>query len=298
MLESTGFYSLPHSSIIQQIKQLGYECIGSPGVKDWCRDNDLFELTEDSFLSARAINTLCSDVLKGDNDGLRSFAEGVCEIEIRILLAHALYFAGYDFKTSEVLPWVPASVASKTTVDAVTVPVALPVLPEPPMEVVPTISMEVDDVVALGAARRVYPALLNKFNTDGKVMIRSVLKQQNRLPMSAAAGIACRLLESPACRVGPPEKTMGETGIRILLPATPEEAEAIPREATGTRRSMAAGDLFASKKLDGPDFDPPFYTFVSCDASDPRAIYVDKSFGTRGEKSKTTNAFTMSIEGS
>lgn len=328
MLESPGFYSLPHAAIIQKIKQLGYECIGSPGVKEWCRQNDLFELTDDSFFNTRAINTLCSDVIKGNtNTGLREFAEGVVEIEIRILLAHALYFAGYDFKSSEVLPWaaVPVEETKEKETTAITaVPVAQTIEEETttitvPVEVTkeeetttpttvnngatvvtqekkilsPSMDISIDEKDALAAARRVYPALLSQFLNTGSVTIRSLLKK-DRLPVSVAAGIACRLLQCQACRPGSSDVSSDERSIRILLPSTPEEAASISTKGTAIKRSLSSGDLYATRKTDGDELDGAWYTFVACDASDKRACYVDKSFGTRGETSKATNASVSS----
>ena len=184
VLNSPGVDSLPHQDLWKEIGQLTRENDSIPGVKEWCQNHGFLQQSDDStFFESRAVHELCATVLKGNNPELQDFAERVAETEVRVLLAHALQNAGYDCDVSTLLQRGDGSHAETSSIAKES-----------------EVMQPIDENAALSAARKVSSAHLNMFRTGGSVTIRKVLNSDGTL-ISAAAGIACRLLESPACRV-------------------------------------------------------------------------------------------------
>ena len=268
VLKSPGVDSLPHADLLNQVGQLARQWESTPGVADWCQQHGLLKAEGKPFFESRAVHELCANVLSGKSPELQDFAERVAETEVRILLGHALQHAGYECDMSMVL---------KRDDDNEI----------PPAEMENVEMTPVDESRALSAARRVSSAHLSMFQTDGLVTIRNVMGGESGSPISAAAGVACRLLESPACRAALPTISQ-ETAIRIVLPMTPEQAASISMDRDSSSAGfLASGDLHATRFTleDSPAVvaNGPWYAFVACDPTDARACYVDRLFGSRGE---------------
>ena len=263
VLNSPGVDTLPHQDLWNEIGPLVRQSLSIPGVKVWYEWHDLLSKEKKPFFESRAVHALCLDALRRSEPDLQDFAERVAETELRILLGHALQNAGYDCDLSVVLRHdsdnaMPATIESH--------------IQPPPM----------DKMAALSAARRVSSAHLNMFQTSGSVTIRSVWNADVS-PASVAVGVACRLLESPACR---PALSSEEGAVLILLPTTSEEATATESESIEV--SLSPGDLHAVRLLgDEICSNGPWYTFAACDPTDARACFVDQLFGKRGETPTT-----------
>ena len=271
VMKSPGVNSLPHLDLVREIGQIAREYNEIPSVKEWSESHGMLiehQIDEEPFFESRAVHELCANVLReASNPELQAFAERVAETEVRVLLAYALQNAGYDCPLSMALQRHDGSAPT----------------PKLGAEVIPS----VDENTALSAARRVSSAHLNMFQTGGSVIIRKVVGDGDC--GSAAAGVVCRLLESPACRVTSP-MTKTQKSVHILLPATQEEAEAI---STGQRMSedsdyLSQGDLYVVRQVNSDCLaSGPWLCFVACDAADKRACFVDRLYGTRGETPTT-----------
>jgi hypothetical protein len=105
--KSTGAKDLPHADWFQQIGQTVAEYQHESSVQNWAADHEMRDETNDYFES-RAVHQLCATVLQqagqeGANVKLQEFAERAAEIELRVLLAHALQLAGYDCSLDQIL---------------------------------------------------------------------------------------------------------------------------------------------------------------------------------------------------
>lgn len=72
---------------------------GNPAAEAWCQENSVTDETAAlGDWDPRALNELCRRVMREDEDAaqLRGFAERAAEMELRVLLSHALKCAGYE----------------------------------------------------------------------------------------------------------------------------------------------------------------------------------------------------------
>ena len=125
----------------------------------------------------------------------------------------------------------------------------------------------IDNDTALTAMRRVSSAHLDLFRSQGSVTLRQVGPDT----ISAAAGIACRLLEAPACRM---LKKPTDTGIAIVV-----------GDNEGSHPDLSDGDLLVLQSLQD-DNSPPFRIFfeaVRADDTSRPVTFRDPLFGTRGD---------------
>jgi len=178
-------------------------------------------LPADGSWDSRPVHQLCATVLRDPtNDRLRMFAEDVVKAEIRCLLQETLRRAGFQ-----------ASDTSQTNVS--------------------TDSVTIDSDAAMSAARKVSSAYLDLFKSQARVVFRQVVTSSDGI--SEAAGLACRMLETPACRL---VNTASESSVSFLI--------------EGDDIVVQRGDIAGAT-----------CRWEACDSQ--CATYVDTMFGTRGE---------------
>ena len=177
---SPGVDSLPHADLYRGIISVAREFAEHEPVQTWCSQH--LEDTASVF-DARMLHQLCANVQKQNrrDEKMRKFAEQAVESEIRVLLTHTLRKAGFEFRDSLVL---------ERSRDNCTAPVSTQ-----------TVILDLD--VALSASRKVSSAHLDQFHPQGSVILRNTLRSSisDSNVLAAAAGIVCRLLESPGCRL-------------------------------------------------------------------------------------------------
>ena len=141
-----------------------------------------------------------------------------------------------------------------------------------------------DADTATAVARKISSAHWDNFQSTGSIVLRRMVGNNNNDTRSVAVGVACRLLEAPACRhdVATTPTGSDDTTERVVqvLVAT--------RDTTiGEQWDLQAGDVWAQQcdnlhptaSSDGCQE----YRFVATTAEDPAADYVDPLFGMRGE---------------
>lgn len=170
----------------------------------------------------------------------------------------------------------------------------------------------IDVDIALSAARVVSHAHLQNFKSNGRIVIRRVwsiksrnglenLGSDNNIALSAAAGVACRLLECQALsRVG---SNRGEDNryvpsvLKMILPTTDDAVSTIAMSPTFGDMNLAIGDVWAEwleqKAVTLNDYNDNCVLFVAAAANienDPgngAVCYVDPLYNTRGETPTT-----------
>ena len=261
--KSPGAALLPHRALVTHIRALAAKQASSETPLEWANRY----LHDETFFESRAVHELCFNVLRGTSNELRDFAEHVAETEVRILLGHALQKAGFDvtyeaiLRPENVVPSVPSIDTTQRREEH-----------------------EFDESIALIAARKVSSAHLNNFLANGSIVLRQVLKGDNDA-RSAAAGIACRLLKSPACRLLDNIGSGQGQVLHLVIPTSDEAARHLEKRY-GV--SMSPGDLFA--RFSSEELlvvgDMLWFTFASCETSAPFS-FVDRLYGTRGETPTT-----------
>jgi hypothetical protein len=257
---SPGVDLLPHQELHASVQELStHEFGGDTQVQEWCQDHEFVSGNDDSFFESRAVHQLCATVLRDpSNTEFKAFAEKVAASEVRILLLHALRRAGYSMDSM-----TKAQEEAKRPSHS---------------EVEGTNNSKIDEDIALSAARKVSSAHLSNFVTGGSIILRRVVGDldADATVLSAAAGLACELLQSPACkRSSTPLSTTGDTVKIIIL-----------RVDVG---DLGPGDCLAamivSNSDDGsPDANNSFlYILEACAADDPNVLFVNRLHGTRGE---------------
>jgi hypothetical protein len=106
VIKSTGAKDLPHADWYQQIGQTIAEYEHESSVQNWAADHEIDN--RNTFFESRAVHQLCATVLQqaGQENAdlqLQEFAERVAEMELRVLLGHALQLAGYDCSLHQIL---------------------------------------------------------------------------------------------------------------------------------------------------------------------------------------------------
>jgi hypothetical protein len=297
--KSPGFEELPHSEWRASIQQLAADYQSTPSVQQWCNDHGFLENDGLYYYEERAVHELCAHVEKAGGDSttrevdeeMREFAQQVAASEVRILLAHVLEKAGYDVQSSFIQNDDDATTdnISETTIDTEEVFRILP-------------KQQVDEDVALSAAKIVSSAHLVNFETGGSIVLRRVVTAVAAAAAAAAAvvddsttatatvitsavvGIACRLLKSPACK-------LVQSGGRLRI--------VLARKDTGY---LSPGDCIASlvsldKVVSQPRVDNDVdkedkdswvvFLLDACSETDPEAIFVNRLHGSRGETPTT-----------
>ena len=242
---------LPHQHLVSEVRNLAGA--STEAAQEWAHRH----LRDDTFFESRAVHELCYNVLRGTDEELREFAERVAETEVRVLLGHALQKAGFDVTFEAIL--------GRGSLEKIVEVVA---------------KQEIDESIALTAARKVSSAHLQNFRSNGSIILRQVLQGDDSL--SAAAGVACRLMESPACRlVETAEKE--QNVVQVSLPISEESARQL-ESSSGV--SLSPGDLLAKTSSGESHEGGLWFTFVPCSASES-VLFVDRLHGTRGETPTT-----------
>ena len=113
--------------------------------------------------------------------------------------------------------------------------------------------------------------------------------------LSAAAGIACRLLQCSACTMQA-SSTKADHGLVIFFPMTSKAAETLAQRIHRINDDLSVRDCFALLLSPGQDLDSSlqnmdgvkYWRFVPCsNEDDEKAIFVDHLFGSKGETPTT-----------
>jgi hypothetical protein len=327
---SPGVDSLPHAELLSCVATLANNDYYSdcPLVQEWCHRHgmtthaplsSLSSLSSLLFFESRAVHQLCAAVLQqqqhqqesgsstlNDKDKLqfKEFAEQVAESEIRILLAHSLEKAGFgkvdttNGKRSRSTMLTTQSDASVNHTQSSTKIICTT-----------TINVMVNVDIAIGASRRVSSAHLGIFKTTGAVTLRRVLDRDDKLEktkvLSATAGIACRVLETPACRLVRENelddciRTNADI-VEIVVSSGKVLGQGDHGNVAAGGGDLALGDVLArsvndavSRRCSGsassssssPEGES--YIFTSVLSDDPVAVFVDPLYGSRGETPTT-----------
>lgn len=260
VVKSPGVDLLPHREIIANIRNLAKQDADSQA---WAQQH----LTDESFFESRAVHELCARVLRGQDDYLRDFAEKVAETEVGILLGNALQKAGFDATVDSILAQDAEDVSATECIT----------------------SRKIDETTALTAARKVSAAHLANFQSSGFITLRQVMTDGGDT-LSAAAGITCRLMNSPACRLlrEAPKEASQQRAVRIVLPTSELEAQTINDKLGSVVGSLSPLDLIAvTASVDSlREESDTWLQFVPCETNDS-ALFVDPLFETRGETPTT-----------
>ncbi len=311
------------SAVLDVAKEYGKDAM------DWCRET--IGDGDESVWEIRALHELCANVSRDyDNKALsesfKSFAERAAEIELRILLKCSLEHAGYDcgdclWRDLESVPRLgstridtTASETEQSTTSSSIYSQAPSSASQPKNAMNPIqMTISIDESAALSAANKISSAHLGVFESSGSVTLRNVCRslspEETNLTYSIAAGLACRLLSSPAVCIPSNEALqLGEGGdddgdydemLQIILPSSELQSEHLAGTNQGASQGvfygggpLTVGDAFAAVVVlsrrrensnESANSDNGVYTFLPCPASDERAIFVDRFHGTRGE---------------
>jgi hypothetical protein len=245
-----------------------------PAIRQWWQDHFYRDSSTTKFFDPRAIHALMVTVWQLDNDNLsqrsalQSFAEQVATAEVRILLEDVLRRAGYSTNSSNSnIEWTSSSLSIVDT------------------GVLPTTTNVTADV-ALRAAHRVSTAHINNFQSNGAIVLRKVFSMTKEAEnideaFSVAAGIACRLLDVPACRVVVSDTTTTKC---LLL----QVVVALKSTTNGDNDDLQPGDVWAGQDQASNETEGKIrFLFTATTADDPMATYVDPLFGKRGDTPTT-----------
>lgn len=317
--------NFPHASLRQAVQTIAtshpqYQQYAP--IQNWCRthgfennNNNKSKPDRDhddsNLFDPRPIHELCATVLRQQQDGrsadaiLQAFAEQIATAEIRILLHHTLPLAGYD----------PPSVAADIDKN---------ITPGDDGNASDQSTMVIDPDLAKAATRKISSAHLDGFRTNGSIVLRRMLtlmssgseddddnnnsnQQQAQTHLdSLAAGVACRLLEAPACRVWRRSATAAAenrdttTMIQVVVVTSKgTDVDSWAAQSTilasgGGGGDFGVGDMLAIRQSSSSssfkDESPAgthVYQFVACSVDDPSATWVDPFHGTRGDTPTT-----------
>lgn len=170
--------------------------------RDWMEEWIVSEFPNDPLgWEPRALTELCQSIERSSSissssafstnpaqtSPLVDFAATACWLECQVLMEHCWQCAGYDIPVT--------SAASMVRNGSDVVPTLTDLSSKPS---VPKSILDIDD--AIRASKRVSSAHLNVFRQTGSIVVRGAGSTK-----SVALGIACRLLEVPACQLLPME---------------------------------------------------------------------------------------------
>jgi hypothetical protein len=261
---SPGVDMLPHQELHASVQELAQQFGGNTQVQEWCQYHDFVPGRNDSFFESRAVHQLCATVLRdpSSNTELKTFAEKVAASEVRILLLHTLRRAGYDMDNM-------TKAQEEEEAKSIT-----------RSEVVVTNS-RIDEDIALSAARKVSSAHLHNFETSGSIILRRVVSglDGDSTVLSGAAGLACRLLQSPACKLSSTPPSAPQDTVKMTIPRVEDVGD------------LGPGDCLAAIASGIDDGSPDANSFIcmleACAADDPNALFVNRLHGSRGETPTT-----------
>ena len=250
---------------------------------------------------------------------LRQFAEQVVTSEIKILLCHTLQNAGYSSSSihREVLF---GRTNNNKEEDTTTFGTGGGIV------AIATTTTGLNEDIGLSAAKKVSSAHLQNFISSGSIILRQIIvdddtddgDHQNTddeiVLASATAGIACRLLQCPACKLVPSSSstmattTTSATGDDLMVRVTVH----IPSNNNNNSDDyndddtygLLPGDchveLITAKNMDSlvttASKNQKVYIWKACSSNadydetstdDSSITYVDRLYGTRGETPTT-----------
>mmetsp|Transcript_388 Transcript_388/g.646 ORF Transcript_388/g.646 Transcript_388/m.646 type:complete len:495 (+) Transcript_388:90-1574(+) len=282
--------------VVEEMINLSHQ--HGPEAQLWFREN-----VDNEYWDPRVLHDLAAHVSKGDggvSENLLRFAERACEMELRLLLECCLEGAGYDT--------VGLEGAGYDTVDY------SQTLLETESNIVQYYSMDdLDVTLAQRVANRVSAAHIDAFRSNASVTVRKVLtllnndEEQNdssKSYLSAASGLACRLLGSPAVRcLLPVDIDDHDTNheLYVFFPTSNKlDSDNLIYMKTWKEKTLGSifyggGDLTVGDAFCFQNMEPAkngksiqenitgLYRFVPCDASDVYACFKDRFYGSRGD---------------
>ncbi|KAL7568495.1 hypothetical protein ACA910_012202 [Epithemia clementina (nom. ined.)] len=283
---------IPHAGLLFEVNRIAAmsEFANCSPVKDWC---DRHKLSDPAtvYFEPKAVHELCATVLRQQQQAqqsqvdkapnpqfefFRNFAEQVAEAELRVLLAHTLPKAGFALTTA---------VQEQLQLSAIA-----------PIISTERIDRGVDEYHAISALRKVSSAHLTRYLESGNIVLRhAVVGVEDKDSCiskptafySAAAGVASRLLESPAVK----ESEKGADGsIQIVLKTNSlAYAAAVVNDVV---EDLGTGDLYACSDLQ--QIDPSSdhggletNYFKATETKDPGAVFVNPLHGSSSETPTT-----------
>ena len=319
VMTSRGVDSIPFGRIRNKILALVQDGEGSWEQKEgggvggtmaqrWCQERIVEEggPEDPQYWESRALHELCAQVIQSssresfstnDPHHLKQFAEKASEVELRTLLTTCLERAGYECNTIDVGIQKQKGQRKETSRAYTQVPEQS------------ELRDKVDIHAAQRAANKLSSAHIDSFRSNQFVLLRNTLGivpgnsdfasnslQDSQQVISVAAGLACRLLNSPACRRVYPGENHSQSnpsrvGVHIFLPVTEIERNKCAsflsqlNLITYGGGDMMLGDahMVATHVLTKTNHLSWCYTFVPCDKGDAANIFVDRFYGTRGE---------------
>jgi hypothetical protein len=153
--------------------------------------------------------------------------------------------------------------------------------------------LSIESQIAMTTANKVSTAHVEAFQTNGFVVLRRVMASypDSSDRLSVAAGIACRLLDSPACFIVHEDDrdklSDARQHLAIWISSLDYEmnvSDLVPNssETYYGGGSLAHGDAMVLSEQKLPLDHKGWIVFVPCDAQDPQASFVDSLFGKRG----------------
>ena len=267
--------NVPFEEVRNEVLMLGKE-FGKEAM-EWCQEFLIQAGSHDeTYWESRALHELCARTsrIEESETNLKRFAEKAAEAELKVLLQCALDRAGYDISF--------ATMNSDQSQSQETI--------------LPTI----DEHVAQAVANKISSAHIGAFQSNGAVTIRNLFQNADDAHrFSVAAGLACRLMASPACsyvNLSSKRKNVDENNaaILIVLPMNEKELqEQIDTSALKMSQSFAGGplsvgDAFVSlisfrDTYENYESIPGVSTFIPCNQNEAITTFNDQFFGSRGE---------------
>ena len=103
------------------------------------------------------------------------------------------------------------------------------------------------------------------------------MREDSNAILSAAAGIACQLLQSPACKKAEASSWSSTSQcVRIYVPLF-DSGDWSPGDCQAT---LVSGKMTLEE-------DKNIVLLEACETNDPKTVFVDRLFGTRGETPTT-----------
>lgn len=290
--------SVPYKDIRENVLRISHQYGTTGKVKDWCQDHIIDEGgIDDEYWEMRALHQLCATVSSNDGDDeLQEFAEKAAEVELRVLMKICFERAGYTIDNLITSVLTDQNNQSSGTDSS-------------------NITIEKDLAQSIG--NKVSSAHIGGFQSSNYVTLRRVLQSRDlndissdedakQKSLSAAAGVACRLMDSPAIKLhSSPLQTNndhvsndGDCVVHIIIPTRELDHKQCIHEMHKNNdakltncKSLALGDAFAfldetgnNKLLQERQYTTNgcVYSFVPCDSLDENVVFCDRFFGSRG----------------
>ena len=292
-------------------------------ISKWCQRHGFENVNtiqddQNYYFESRAIHQLCGMVLQQQQQQdessnerrlLRQFAGQVVSSEIKILLKHTLQLAGYnndDIPSNDAFHVGTVSNVDSSTTSSDTSAAATTTAKSG--------RVTIDEDIALSAAKKVSSAHLQNFISNGSIILRRIVEvventdaDDTKLLYSATAGIACRLLQSPACKLvmadspSSPPKT-GNVLIRITVKTrtstdgnddnvlSPGDCLAELISMDGSSDDETSTETSSSSSSSNTVLIWETYSNNTSDGHNKEevdVIFVDRLYGTRGETPTT-----------